>query len=172
MSLALANLLHHKVRSLLSALAVGIGVAMLVTLLGLTHGSLDEVTQRMRAVDADLLAAPAEWDAVIGASGAPLSEKHADKAREVAAVIEKGAATLRDRGIRMGVFTLENGSREYADLSRQVPPPGVIAMVKGRGASAVSDDITESKLMQAFVAAASAGGCGPSGCGPSSPDCK
>ncbi len=89
------------------------------------------------------------------------------KNREIAAVIEKGAATLRGRNISIGVFTLKDGSAEYTSITRQVPPPGVIAMVKGRGATAVNEDVTEPKLIQAFVAAASAGGCGPSGCGPS-----
>lgn len=102
-----------------------------------------------------------------------LAGQDAAKNREIASVIEKGAATLRGRKINMGVFTLEAGSSEYANLAKQVPPPGVIAMAKGRGATAVRDDITEPKLIQAFVAASSAGGgCGPSGCGPSSADCN
>ena len=74
MYLAIANLLHHKVRSLLSALAVGIGVAMLVTLLGLTHGSLNEVTRRGRAIDADFLVIPKDWSSVM--IGAPFSDRH------------------------------------------------------------------------------------------------
>ena len=77
MYLALANLLHHKVRSLLSALAVGIGVAMLVTLLGLTHGSLDEISQRGGAIDADFLVMPNNWNSVMG--GAVFSEAHVAK---------------------------------------------------------------------------------------------
>ncbi len=102
-----------------------------------------------------------------------LPGQNAAKNREIATVIEKGAATLRGRNINMGVFTLKDGSSEYTNIVQQVPPPGVIAMVKGRGASAVSNEITESKLMQAFVAASSArGGCGPSECGPSSAGCK
>ena len=102
-----------------------------------------------------------------------LAGQDAAKNREIASVIEQGAATLRGRKINMGVFTLEAGSSEYANLAKQVPPPGVIAMAKGRGATAVRDDITEPKLIQAFVAASSAGGgCGPSGCGPSSADCN
>jgi len=94
------------------------------------------------------------------------------KSREAVTAIEKGAVTLHGRGINMGLFTLDDGSSEYTNLAKQVPPPGVIAMVKGRGASTVTDDITEAKLIQAFVAASSAGGgCGPSGCGPSSAGC-
>lgn len=69
---------------------------------------------------------------------------------------------------KIGIFMLKTGSRDYEQLARQTPVPGVIAMAKGRGMSAVSGDITEAKLIQAFVAASSAGGCGPSsaGCGP------
>ena len=87
---------------------------------------------------------------------------------QIVVVIEKTAEKIRARGTKLGIFTFEDGSPEYADIVKQVPPPGVLAMVKGRGASAVSGDITESKLMQAFVAASSGGGCGPasSGCCP------
>ncbi len=100
-----------------------------------------------------------------------LAGNNAGENREVASVIEKGAATLRGRKINMGVFTLETGSSQYADLAKQVAPPCVLALAKGRGSSAVSDDITEAKLMQAFVTASSAGGgCCPSGA--SSAGCK
>jgi putative ABC transport system permease protein len=74
MFLAFANLLQHKVRSLLSALAVGIGVAMMVTLLALTHGSLDEIFNRGRAIEADFLIAPRDASSVI--SGRPFSDNH------------------------------------------------------------------------------------------------
>jgi len=39
-------------------------------------------------------------------------------------------------------------------------------MVKGRGMSAVSGEINETKLVQAFVTASRPSGCGPAGCGP------
>ncbi len=57
--LPVANILHHKVRSVLTALGVGIGVAMLVTLTGLSRGSLEEVADRWEVVDADLIVTPA-----------------------------------------------------------------------------------------------------------------
>ena len=73
---------------------------------------------------------------------------------------------------KVGVFTLKADSPEYAQLGAQVAVPGVLAMVKGRGMSAVSGEITEAKLVQAFVGASSAGGCGAgSDCGPSSAGC-
>jgi MYXO-CTERM domain-containing protein len=72
-------------------------------------------------------------------------------------------------GKKCGLFTLKAGSRDYDQLAVQVGVPAVLAMVKGRGMSAISGDITEAKLVQGFVAASSAGGCGPSagaGCCP------
>jgi hypothetical protein len=71
---------------------------------------------------------------------------------------------------KVGVFTLKTDSRDYAQVALQIAVPGTIAMVKGRGMAPVSGEITEAKLVQAFVSASSAGGgCGPSsgGCGPS-----
>ena len=69
--------------------------------------------------------------------------------------------------IKIGLFRLKADSPEYVQLATQMQVPGVLAMAKGRGMVPVSGDITEAKLIQGFVAASSAGGCGPSGCGPS-----
>jgi hypothetical protein len=92
------------------------------------------------------------------------------------AQIQGAVRTIESQGRnKVGVFTLKADSPEYEQLAAQTPVPGVLAMVKGRGMSAVSGEITEAKLVQAFVGASSAGGggCGPSsaGCGPSSAGC-
>ena len=59
MYLPLANILHRKLRSVLSALGIGIGVCMLVTLTGLSRGSLYEIAERTESIDADLIVVPA-----------------------------------------------------------------------------------------------------------------
>jgi MYXO-CTERM domain-containing protein len=76
----------------------------------------------------------------------------------------KGAARMIESraGIKCGLFTLKAGTSDYDQLAKQVSLPAVLAMVKGRGMSAVSGDITETKLVQGFVTASSAGRCGPS----------
>jgi len=56
MNLPLANILHHTLRSTLSALGIGIGICMLVTLSGLARGTLYEVADRWEQVRADLIA--------------------------------------------------------------------------------------------------------------------
>lgn len=78
-SLPLAILLHHKLRGALSALGIGIGVCMLVTLSGLSRGSLFEVAERAESVDADLMITPRGWSRnAADKSGGALSDGYAD----------------------------------------------------------------------------------------------
>ena len=86
------------------------------------------------------------------------------------AQMRSAAKTIEAQGQKIGLFRLKTDSPDYAQIAAQTPVPCVIAMVKGRGMVPVSGDITESKLVQGFVAASSSGGgCGPAsaGCGPS-----
>ena len=84
------------------------------------------------------------------------------------AQMRSAAKMIEAQGQKIGLFRLKTDSPDYAQIAAQTPVPCVIAMVKGRGMVPVSGDITESKLVQGFVAASSSGGgCGPSGCGPS-----
>ena len=76
--LPLANILHHKLRSFLSALAVAIGIAMLITMLGLSHGTLGEVAKRVSSVEAELIVLPSR-SSLIFSEGAPLSDKYFEK---------------------------------------------------------------------------------------------
>lgn len=87
-----------------------------------------------------------------------------------ATAMKRAASRIESQGYKIGLFTLDRGSADYENLAAQMSVPGVLAMVKGRGMSAVSGDITEPKLIQGFVAAGSAGGCGPAGCGPAGCD--
>jgi len=82
-----------------------------------------------------------------------------------------GAARMIESkaGMKCGLFTLKTGTRDYDQIVAQMAVPGVLAIVKGKGMSAIPGEITETKLVQAFVTASSAGACGPSagaGCCP------
>ena len=83
-----------------------------------------------------------------------------------AAAMQSAAKRIESQGAKIGFFTLKAGTRDHDLLAAQMSVPGVLAAVKGRGMSATSGDITETKLIQAFVGASSAGGCGAGGCGP------
>lgn len=89
--LPLANILHHKVPSALSALGVAIGVCMLIALSGLARGSLGEVADRWEAVDADLIVYPSNWsDNITTISGGGMSDKDAERIKNLA-IGESGA---------------------------------------------------------------------------------
>jgi len=88
--------------------------------------------------------------------------------RPPVAEISGATKVVSTQGIKVGVFTLNPGSSDYEGIASQMMVPGVLTMVKGRGAVPVTGDITVEKLVQSFVAASSAssGGCGAGGCGP------
>jgi putative ABC transport system permease protein len=72
--LILANLGHRPIRTLLSVLAIAVEVTMILTLVGVSHGTLDESAQRARGVGADIWFRP-PGSAAIGLSTAPMSDK-------------------------------------------------------------------------------------------------
>jgi len=80
--------------------------------------------------------------------------------------IEGATKKIRSRGNRASAFRLKNDTVEYQDLVEQFSEPTVLAMVKGLGYSAVSEQITEVGLLEAFVTASRA----PSGCCPPGTD--
>ena len=83
--------------------------------------------------------------------------------------IEAAAQKIMANGKKVTAFRLKESAPDYANLAKQVSVPSVLAMVKGLGMSAVSGEISETKLIQAFVTASRSSGCGPSsGCSPSS----
>jgi hypothetical protein len=82
--------------------------------------------------------------------------------------MQSAARTIESKGLKCGLFTLKTGSRDYDQIAGQISLPGVLAMVKGCGMSAISGDITETKLVQGYVAASSAGKC----CAGDSTSCK
>jgi len=94
--------------------------------------------------------------------------------KETIEAIASAEQKLKSSGIRIGLYTLRfsSPSNEYANLAAQLTLPSMLVMSKGRGVGAVSGEITETKLLQAYVASSRAGGCGPSSsCGPSTPGC-
>jgi hypothetical protein len=94
--------------------------------------------------------------------------------KETIDAITSAEQKLKSSGLNIGLYTLRfsSPSNEYANIASQLTLPGMLVISKGRGAGAVSGEITETKLLQAYVASSRAGGCGPSSsCGPSTPGC-
>jgi putative ABC transport system permease protein len=69
--LVLENLRHRPVRSCLSIFAVGVEVTMILTLVGISTGTLDETARRARGVGADILVRKTP---LLGASSASMNQ--------------------------------------------------------------------------------------------------
>ena len=89
----------------------------------------------------------------------------------VTKVIEAAAKTIQAGGTRISAFRLTKNAPNYANIAKQLSVPCVLVMVKGCGLSGVpADQITETKLVQAFVTASRpSSGCCPPGSGTSCP---
>ena len=72
--LVFENLKHRPVRTALSILAVGVEVTMMLTVVGLSRGMLQDSANRARGAGADIWIRP-PGSAVIGLSSAGMSEK-------------------------------------------------------------------------------------------------
>ena len=92
---------------------------------------------------------------------------NAPTTKETSAVLASVERTLNAKGLSTGIFTLQAASPDYPDVAAKVTPPGIAVLSKRGGIGFVSGGVSESNLMQAYVASTRTGGCGPSGCPPS-----
>lgn len=70
----LSNLSHRPVRSCLSILAIAVEVTMILTLVGVSYGTLDGTARRARGIGADIMVRP-PGSSIIGLSTAPMSDR-------------------------------------------------------------------------------------------------
>lgn len=102
-----------------------------------------------------------------------LPSSDADRTIAIQKEVSAAAATINGRGVRMGKFVLSQLSQDYAGIVKQVGAPAVLAICKGRGIAAVSDnEVTQDNLLRAYVGSSRSSDCGSGGCGPSSSGCK
>jgi hypothetical protein len=169
--LAVCGILVYKAKTATQASPVNTGAAFAAPLVN----AVNEQKPTVEAVDAsdkvgeslDSLAAldklAIDQDAVfvfIPASGPQIISKQTTDA--IASAVQR----IESSGAKLGLYTLQPGSPEYTNIAAQLSVPGMLVMSKGCGTGAVSGEITETKILQAYIASSRAGGCGPSGCGP------
>ena len=106
---------------------------------------------------AELNTAAAKTDAVF----VFLPGKEGSGTKAPSAPMKSAARAIEAKGMKCALFTLKPGSADYDQIAKQMAVPGVVALVKGRGMSAVSGEVTEAKLLQGYVGACSAAACGP-----------
>jgi putative ABC transport system permease protein len=79
--LVFENLKHRPIRTLLTVLAIGLQVTLVLTIVGLTRGLVEASATRTKGVGADIIIRP-PGTSVIGLSSAPMSEKMIDFAEK------------------------------------------------------------------------------------------
>jgi putative ABC transport system permease protein len=81
--LIFANLLHRPLRSIISVLAVAIEVIMILSIVGIFMGMLNDQKQRTNGIGADLVVSPSNASFMNGVSGAPMPAKIAEVFRRM-----------------------------------------------------------------------------------------
>ena len=105
-------------RTLLSAIAIGVQVTMILTLVGVSYGMLDDMAQRTRGTGADIMVRPPD-SSVIGFSG-NMPEKLTDIVRQVphvkiaTGVLQQSVGTIDYvMGIHLQEFDQMSGGFQY-----------------------------------------------------------
>jgi putative ABC transport system permease protein len=81
--LVVANLLHRPLRSIISVLAVAIEVIMILSIVGIFMGMLNDNKQRTNGIGADLILWPSGSSYMNGVGGAPMTAKIAEPLRKL-----------------------------------------------------------------------------------------
>lgn len=81
--LVVSNLFHRPIRSLISIAAVAVEVTLILLIVGLMMGILNDSKDRQRGIGADVMVLPPKSSVFIGITGAPVSEKVADRLRKI-----------------------------------------------------------------------------------------
>ena len=165
MWLPLANIMHRKLRTGLSVLAVGIGISMLIVLVSLSRGSIDEVVGRWGSIQAELWILPRSVD-VITAKGDYIDDRVIERILEVrlegepvvSRVIPVFKASMRLAGQEQSVWGVDPDDLAYVaggkkiirgrqfDAGRSFKK--LIAQKRGRGLDYDPESISENELKQ------------------------
>lgn len=101
-----------------------------------------------------------------------LLKNESEKTQSMIKEIKDAINAIAVHGVRIGAFQLAGGTQDFTSLNAQLPSPGVVVVMKGKGMRGVSgNDITQTKLLQACVAAMLPSGCGPGACKTGSAGC-
>ena len=91
----LRNLFHRPMRTLIGVVAIGVEVMLVVVIVGLTSGMLEETAKRIEGIGADIMVQAPAAQIFIGFSGSPMPIKIADKLRELRYVQAVAPALLQ-----------------------------------------------------------------------------
>ncbi|HXA81976.1 MAG TPA: ABC transporter permease [Methylomirabilota bacterium] len=77
------NLFHRPMRTLIGVIAIAVEVTLVIVIVGLTSGMLQETAKRIEGIGADIMVQPSSSSVFLGFSGAPMPIKIGDKVHEL-----------------------------------------------------------------------------------------
>jgi putative ABC transport system permease protein len=145
MTLPVANILQKKIRSSICILAVSLGITLLLVLVGLTKGSINEVAERIENVGGDIIVQQAGATNFFALKSGVLPERFRDMIDDVPGVeavspVVTWTTTFRDNfyvvyGVDPNQFSTIGGGLEIVE-GRGLQKPGDL-VVDSRMAAAV-----------------------------------
>jgi putative ABC transport system permease protein len=118
--LVFENLKHRPMRSLLSVLLIGVPVTLILTLVGMSHGMLEDSQRRQHGTGADIIIRAKTTTSVVTLSGPSIPEAMADKLQEqphvalaVGVVVQNIELPLYILGIDIQKFNQMSGGFHY-----------------------------------------------------------
>src|SRR3977135_2964333 len=89
------NVRRRPIRTIVSVIAVGVEVALVILIVGLTSGLLQETAKRIEGIGADIMLQPPGASVFLAFSGAPMPIKIGDQLRELKYVQAVAPALLQ-----------------------------------------------------------------------------
>jgi putative ABC transport system permease protein len=79
----ISNLVHRPIRTLISIVAIAVEVTLILLIVGLSVGILNDTAERQKGIGADVMVSPPGSSFISGITGAPVSIKVADRLRKI-----------------------------------------------------------------------------------------
>ena len=147
-NLAAANVMHRKTRTAVSVLAVAMEVAMVMLLVGMANGTLNEIADRLQNVGADVLFQPPDASLILGATSAVMPVKYIEimkrdvaDVREATPVLNWLVGRIKGESRAVNLWAIDYPS--YAAIS------GGFDIVEGRALAEPRDLVMDTVLARA-----------------------
>lgn len=143
-NLPLANIFNRKTRTTVGILAVALGVALVLVLVGLAHGSLDETADRIKNVGADIIFQAPDSSPFLALSSGVVDVRYGARLLDVpgveaAAPVLTGQLTeLKGKGKLVMIFGVDEAT--YNQVGNG------IEIVEGRGLAEPGDLVVDTVL--------------------------
>src|SRR5256885_5857250 len=105
----IANLVHRPIRSLISIIAISVEVTLILVIVGILLGILNDSKERQGGIGADIMVRPPGSSFIFTGGGAPMSVKGGDvvKKREHAVAVSPVITQLNTGGSGEILFGLD-----------------------------------------------------------------